>query len=73
MKLSNEKILNSRIISKRERLKLHVYVRVTDSIIKKGLAYNRIKTDCLIIIDNNLPSTCDLRYDTPHQLHHPFR
>lgn len=63
MKFSNEKILKFRIILKRERLKLYVYVRVINSIIKKGLIYNRIKIDCFIIIDNNLFFICDLRYD----------
>lgn len=63
MKFSNEKILKFRIILKRERLKLYVYVRVIDSIIKKGLVYNRIKIDCFIIIDNILFFICDLRYD----------
>lgn len=61
MKFSNEKILKFRIILKRERLKLYVYVRVTDSIIKKGLIYNRIKIDRFI--DNILFFICDLRYD----------
>lgn len=61
MKFSNEKILKFRIILKRERLKLYVYVRVIDSIIKKGLIYNRIKIDRFI--DNILFFICDLRYD----------
>lgn len=61
MKFSNEKILKFRIILKRERLKLYVYVRVINSIIKKGLVYNRIKIDRFI--DNILFFICDLRYD----------